>query len=100
MNHTKVLTHNSLSKLDVPSTVLQVSVADPVFPRINRLWGKRELNSTPESTGWERLIWRTGLGLTLIFTDWRACLKSINCTVIRQVQNAVLREKTDQMHDL
>lgn len=90
----------SLSKLDVPSTVLQVSDAAPMFSTINRLWGKRVLNSTPESTGWEGLIWRTGLGLTLIFTDWRACLKSISCTVIRQVQNAISGEKTDQMHDL
>lgn len=96
----KGLIHSSLSKLDVPSGVLQVSVAAPVFSTINRLLGKRVLNSTPENTGWERLIWRTGSGLPLIFTDWRACLKSISSIVKRQVQNAISGQKTDQMHDL
>lgn len=51
LNHTKVLIHSSLSKLDLPSGVLQVSVAAPMFSTIHMLQGKRVLNSTPESTG-------------------------------------------------
>lgn len=55
LNHIKVLIHNSLSNLGVPSGVPQVSVAASIFSIINRLLGKRVLYSTPESTGWERL---------------------------------------------
>lgn len=83
LNHAKALIHGSLSKLDVPSGVLQAPVVAPMFSTMNRLLEKRVLNSTPESRGWERLLWRPGSGRTLIFTDWRACLKSINCTVIK-----------------
>ena len=55
LNHTKALIHGSLSKLDVPSGVLQAPVVAPMFSTMNRLLEKRVLNSTPESTGWERL---------------------------------------------
>lgn len=53
--HTKALIRGSLSKLDVPSGVLQVSVVAPMFSTINWLLEKRGLDSTPESTGWEML---------------------------------------------
>lgn len=85
LNHMGALSRGSLSKLDIPSGVLHASVVAPVFLTVN-CW-KREhimqLLGALAGTGRERLIWRTGSGLELIFTDWRACLKSISLSVIK-----------------